>query len=107
MSGIHSGEFMGRPLPEAPGDACALCGRRVMRVTKHHLIPKSEGGTETVDLCLTCHKTLHGFFTNRELATKLCSVEALRGDPKIKKYLAWIRKQPDRSIRVRASRDRR
>ncbi|HVF92328.1 MAG TPA: HNH endonuclease [Blastocatellia bacterium] len=108
-SSIYSSESAGRSSSEAEsqGDACALCERRVRRITKHHLIPKSEGGTRTVDLCLTCHKTLHSFFTNRALATQLRSIEALRRDPKVRKYLSWIRKQPDRSIRVRVSRDRR
>src|SRR4051812_33587590 len=82
---------------------CALCEREVSRVTRHHLVPKQEGGRygETVDLCSACHKTLHSFFTNRTLSKELRTVEALREDPEIARYLAWVRKQPDGSIRVR------
>lgn len=82
---------------------CALCGRKVSRVSKHHIVPRSEGGTETVLLCAPCHKTLHSFFTNRTLAREKYSLDALRDDPDIQRYLAWIRKQPDRAITVRTS----
>jgi len=85
---------------------CALCGRQVSRLSRHHLVPKSEGGVQTVALCQACHTTLHKFFTNRTLARQKCTIEALRQDPDIQRYLAWIRKQPDRLIRVRAKRDR-
>jgi 5-methylcytosine-specific restriction protein A len=86
---------------------CALCEREVARISKHHLTPKSEGGTRTTDLCPACHKTLHKFFTNRTLARELNTIDALRQNPEVQKYLAWVRKQPDRSIRVRTSRRRR
>jgi len=83
---------------------CALCERQVSDLSAHHLVPRSQGGAVVVDLCSTCHKTLHSFFTNRTLAKKLSTLEALRKNPKIKQYLLWVRKQPDRRIRVRASR---
>ncbi len=87
---------------------CELCGRDVSRVTRHHLVPKSEGGkTLTAQLCPACHKTLHSFFTNRTLASELGSIQALRRDPDIRQYLAWVRKQPDRAIRIRTSGKRR
>lgn len=70
-------------------------------------MPKSEGGTFTVDLCAACHKTLHSFFTNRTLAKEMHSIEALRQAPEIQRYLAWIYKQPDSKIQVRASRNKR
>lgn len=86
---------------------CALCEREVGGVTKHHLVPKSEGGKATVELCSACHKTLHSFFENRTLTKELHSIEALRQEPDIARYLTWVRKQPDRRIRVRASRSKR
>ncbi|MFQ3536028.1 MAG: HNH endonuclease [Aggregatilineales bacterium] len=89
-----------------PSLTCALCGRQVSRLSRHHLVPKSEGGTETVGLCSPCHATLHKFFTNRTLARQKYTLEALQQDPDIQRYLAWVRKQPDRLIRVRRKRDR-
>ena len=87
--------------------ACTLCGRTVGRVTLHHLVPKSEGGSLTVPLCSACHKTLHSFFTNRTLAQELASLETIKQEPEIQRYLEWVCKQPDRLIRVRTSSHRR
>ncbi len=86
---------------------CALCGRQVRHVSKHHLIPKSEGGREVVPLCQPCHKTLHSFFTNQTLLKELHTIDQLRAEPEIARYLAWIRKQPDSRIQVKTRRQRR
>ncbi|HVO43248.1 MAG TPA: HNH endonuclease [Aggregatilineales bacterium] len=86
---------------------CELCQRTVSGTTRHHLVPKSEGGTITASLCSACHRTLHRFFTSRTLAKDLSSIEALRRDPEIARYLAWVRTQPDRAIRARTSKKRR
>lgn len=86
---------------------CALCQREVSHITRHHLIPRSEGGTEVVDLCVPCHKTLHSFFSNRTLLNELHTVESLRQEPEIARYLEWVRKQPDRTIRVARRKDKR
>src|SRR5438874_8698754 len=96
---------MARHKDEGP-QPCALCERTVDRLSQHHLVPKSQGGTETVGLCSACHKTLHSFFSNHTLAKEKYTIESLREDPAIQRYLAWIRKQPDRRIQVRASHDR-
>jgi hypothetical protein len=93
--------------PESETSQCALCERWVRSVTRHHLIPKSLGGREVVPLCAACHKTLHSFFHNATLSKELHSLEALRAQEDIARYLAWVRKQPDRAIRVRARRQRR
>ena len=86
---------------------CVLCQREVMHITRHHLIPRAEGGKEVVNLCVPCHKTLHSFFSNRTLSTQLHTLESLRQEPEIARYLAWIRKQPDRTIRVARHKDKR
>jgi 5-methylcytosine-specific restriction protein A len=86
---------------------CALCEREVREVTKHHLVPKSEGGREVVELCHACHKTLHSFFTNETLLKELHTIENLRAEPEIARYLAWVRKQRDSRIKVKTHRNRR
>jgi len=86
---------------------CELCDRQVSETTRHHLTPKSEGGLITVALCPTCHQTLHRFFSNQTLAKEFSSIEALQNDPEIAQYLSWVRRQPDRAIRVRANKNRR
>jgi hypothetical protein len=85
---------------------CALCERLVSTVTRHHLIPRSQGGREMVDLCVPCHQMLHKFFTNATLGADLHTVEALRAHPEVARYLSWVRKQPDRRIRVARRRER-
>ncbi len=96
-------------MPEShpPTYRCALCEREVRQVSKHHIVPKSEGGRDTIDLCAACHKTLHSFFTNETLANELNTLEALRQDPDVARYLAWVRKQRDSRITVRGKRERR
>ncbi len=77
------------------------------RVTRHHLRPRSEGGTETALLCPACHRQVHALYTNKTLAREMDHLDALRSAPEMAAYLAWIRKQADRKIPVRKSRDRR
>ena len=86
---------------------CALCQREVMHITRHHLIPRAEGGKEVVDLCVPCHRTLHSYFSNRTLLNELHTLDSLRQEPEIARYLEWIRKQPDRTIRVARRKDKR
>ena len=89
---------------------CALCERNVPKVTRHHLFPKSVGRRKgrriadlpTVDLCPACHRQLHVLFDNRQLAERLDTVEALRQQPEMQRFLGWLKRQPpERSIRVR------
>ncbi|TMW70631.1 HNH endonuclease [Alteribacter natronophilus] len=89
---------------------CELCQREGVRLTEHHLIPKEEGGTflETVMLCPPCHRQIHNLYTNREIALRLGSIERLRDDDKIRKFLKWIRKQPATAgVKMKKSNERR
>jgi hypothetical protein len=84
---------------------CALCQRQVpgRLITLHHLKPKSRGGGADVRVptCRTCHAQIHASFTNKELDDGFASVGALRQSPRLKEFLAWVRKQkPDRVFRV-------
>lgn len=87
-----------------------LCERDVPALSAHHLTPKQVGkrkGQKVSDLpkamfCTACHRQLHSLFDNKELATRLDSVEALREDEAVAKYLAWVKKQPgETAVRVR------
>ncbi|RYG49735.1 hypothetical protein EON79_00305 [bacterium] len=89
---------------------CQLCERDVPTTTVHHLVPKQVGRRKgrkihelpTADLCSPCHKQLHALFPNRELSERLASVEDLRRDESVSRFLNWLRKQPaEKSIRVR------
>jgi len=75
---------------------CDLCNREGVRLTEHHLIPREMGGksSETALLCTTCHKQIHALYSNKELAFMLNTLERLKDDEKIIKYLKWVEKQP-------------
>lgn len=72
---------------------CALCGRVVLYLTRHHLVPREEGGRygATAELCQPCHSTLHLTFSNRDLATTYNSIPALQEAEALQKYLRWVR----------------
>ena len=83
---------------------CAICRHEYDRpkLTKHHLVPKSRGGTETVLVCRPCHKTIHATFTEKELERDFATVEALCESEALRGWVGWIRKRkPGKRIRVR------
>lgn len=89
-------------------ELCELCGRSQIDTTVHHLTPREEGGRYlgTVMLCITCHKMVHALYTNKELAIRLNTLEALREDEKVARFIKWVQKQGRRNdIRVRKSRE--
>lgn len=86
---------------------CSLCEREVSSLTEHHLIPKEYGGKNlsTAMLCIPCHKQIHALFTNKELVTKLNSINKLKSNEKILRYLNFIKKHPgDSHISIKKSR---
>lgn len=58
---------------------CYECGEPANE--KHHMIPKSLGGTKTIDLCSACHCKIHGFEGNRIKATELSKLGVYRNNP--------------------------
>ncbi len=81
--------------------SCGLCQRAVRHTTRHHLVPREEGGRygATVELCQPCHSSVHRFLSNRELARQYPTVEALRAAEALQDYLNWIRKNKVEKIR--------
>lgn len=92
--------------PRLPGPRCGLCEREVQATSRHHLVPREEGGKlgPVVDLCQPCHSSVHRFLSNRDLARRYSSVEALRTAEELQKYLSWIRKQRVERISNRRAR---
>jgi 5-methylcytosine-specific restriction endonuclease McrA len=86
--------------------ACALCARPLGQRTEwHHLVPKSEGGRDTVPVHPICHRTIHAAVSNADLARAYADPDALRGREDIARFLAWIAdKPPDFHAPVRRSR---
>ena len=82
-------------MSSADDATCWLCGRPLASVVEyHHPIPKSRGGRATVPIHAICHRTLHRTFSNSELAVFGDSVAAIRADPRIGRFLAWIANKP-------------
>jgi len=76
--------------------SCELCHRSGIEITEHHLTPKEEGGTNgpVASLCIACHKQIHTLYSNKELALCLHTLEQLKSDLSMRKFISWIRKQP-------------
>jgi 5-methylcytosine-specific restriction enzyme A len=78
---------------------CPLCERPIpahARSSLHHLTPRLKGGTHqgTVRLHQICHSAIHARYSEAEIARRLADVEALRADPEIADFLAWVRGKP-------------
>lgn len=78
---------------------CALCGREIppdVPQSLHHLIPKLKGGKggPVVLLHHICHKEIHATLTEAELARSYNTPEALRGHPRLAKFIAWVARRP-------------
>jgi 5-methylcytosine-specific restriction enzyme A len=77
---------------------CGLCLRVFdpNRLTRHHCVPKSKGGThEDVELiCAQCHGMIHATYTNATLATLYPTLTSLRTADELQAFLKWVRKQP-------------
>ncbi len=94
---------------QAPLPVCPLCCRSVPPAQQdaHHLVPRSEGGRETVILHRICHRQVHALFTEAELARQYATPQALLAHPRMQAFVQWVRRKPDDFYeRTRKSRDR-
>lgn len=86
---------------------CELCHRNRL-LTKHHLIPravhtkkrfirrhgKQEMRERGLMVCKECHDGIHDIIPDeRELAENYTTKADLLANPKIRKHVAWVRKQ--------------
>lgn len=78
-------------------EKCQLCGLTTY-TRKHHLIPKSKGGEDTIDCCETCESYLHKNFSNNQLRDVYNNLETILNDKGFQKFLKWRRKQPATSL---------
>ncbi len=88
---------------------CELCGRNGVETTVHHLLPKEMGGTfgPTANVCIPCHKQIHALYTNEEIAARLTTLDELREDEKLSRFIHWIRKQPSTKLmKIKKSNER-
>lgn len=88
---------------------CELCEREMDGLTVHHLIPRQKTKRKkaypgpTINICSGCHKQIHTLFDHTRLANELNSLERLKHEPQMQKFLSWMRKQqPNKRIKVRS-----
>lgn len=88
---------------------CRICGLEV-ETTFHHYIPvtlhtnkkfkklyeKNFLKTHGINLCKTCHKTIHQMFSEKELGIKYNSYQKLLSNEKFRHYVHWIRKRNEK-----------
>lgn len=80
---------------EVSAETCALCDRPLGRkIEWHHVLPKSEGGRDTVPLHPICHRTIHASASNAELARLYPTLDALKEREDIRRFVAWIADKP-------------
>lgn len=82
---------------------CELCEREMDELTVHHLIPKQKNGRHgpTIDICSACHRQIHTLYDNKRLARELNTLEKLKAEPQMEKFLSWVKKQKsDKRVKV-------
>jgi hypothetical protein len=75
---------------------CPVCQRITpyCHVEKHHLIPRSKKGKETILVCCDCGDQLHKLFSVKELAKEYNTIEKILSCPKVTIWVDWIKKRP-------------
>lgn len=63
--------------------------------SKHHTIPKCKKGKEIVLICSPCHKQIHNILSNTELEKQYSSIEKLKENEDIQKWIKWRQKHPN------------
>lgn len=71
---------------------------------KHHLIPKSKGGKETIPVCIDCGNQLHKLFTLKQMKDKYHTVDILLSDERVQTWIKWIIKKTNYSITMKGKR---
>lgn len=86
---------------------CELCEREMEQLTIHHSIPRQNTKRKkavpgsTTEICSACHRQIHALFENKQLARELNTVEKLKDEPQMQKFLAWVKQQnPHKRVSV-------
>jgi len=73
---------------------CSLCEREVPKKHQehHHLTPVSKKGrkSERIMVCHDCGNQIHTLFSNRQLADTYNTLEKLKSNEHMQKWIKWI-----------------
>lgn len=89
---------------------CPLCGRPLgtENIDRHHLVPRAFKGREQFPIHKICHRKIHSAFTEKELALRFNTWEALREHEEIRTFVEWVaRKDPGFYTRTYRNNDKR
>lgn len=95
-------------LKDCMAHVCELCGREGVRLTRHHLIPKTRHSnkrnkrnfdredvkTRIAWFCRPCHTHAHCILTEKQMEYEFNTLAALAAHPEIQKFAQWIAKKP-------------
>ena len=77
------------------GEVRALRARPLgVKREKHHLVPKSFGGRETVAVHPIRHRAIHACLDGKSPRDAHDSIPALRARPEISRFLRWFAGKP-------------
>jgi hypothetical protein len=86
---------------------CELCQREMSALTEHHLIPRQKtkrkglDPSPTIQICPACHRQIHTLYDNSHLTRHLNTLEKLKQDPQLQKFLSWVYKQnPNKRVKM-------
>ena len=85
---------------------CPICLHEYLprEMSKHHLVPKSRKGKETVLLCRNCHRQIHALYTEKELERSFGTLEELLAAEKLQPWIGWARKRkPSGRVKTKTS----
>ena len=56
-------------------------------------MPRCEGGKEKIIVCVDCGNQIHELFSVHELRDKFDTIEKLKANEKVKKWILWVKKK--------------
>lgn len=93
------------PAPTNEKPECPLCTRQA-DLTFHHYIPRkvhrrahfkkrySKSELQTgIDICILCHRGIHKYYDEMELAKHLNNLVCLQADQALSNHFNWVAKQ--------------
>lgn len=85
-------------LSRPPTFECPVCGRECDAVdgSRHHILPKSQGGRTVETICRPCHRQIHNLFGVKELARDFNTINTLKAAPEMQTWIRWVRRKPAR-----------
>ena len=87
---------------------CEMCGRWGVVLTRHHLIPRARHRNRRARrsfdrremkgrialVCRPCHNQIHDLYSEKELERSFNTLDALKNDDRIQRFVEWVRKKP-------------